>query len=410
MKRIFYFLILIGFVFCSEDPIGQTPTNNITPSQISNIQVESIPGGAKITYDLPNETDISYVKGEYIFQGKNRVVRSSIYSDAMVIEGLGSINPIEVTLYTVNHSEVTSKPQKISFIPDTPPIISIIESMKMLTDFGGVRIEWQNNTSTEIGITLFHNNDDGETEEGETYYTAVKKGQYSFRGYDTQERTFAICITDKWGNVSDTIKSIHKPMYEALLDKDKHKQYILPLDNNTSLGGWPFASLFNNIIGNNGWHTTENGSRMPLFFTIDLGLEVKLSRFKLWGRQSYEYAHHNLKFFEVWGSSSPKVGMYEDYWEDPNYIESLAVDSENWETDGTWELLGDFYTLKPSGEYTPITNDDRTFARNGFEFTIPLDKKNVRYLRFKMKANWSGGKSAHISEISFYGDNSIKNK
>lgn len=405
MKKIFFISIvslLFGLSSCSEESVGQTPTNKTPPSQVTNIQVESIPGGAKITYHLPKETDISYVRGEYIYQGKKRVVRASAYSEAMIIEGLGSTEPVDITIYTVNHSEVTSEPYKTSFTPDTPPIITILESMKMLTDFGGVGIQWENKTGTEIGITLFNSNDDNEMEEGETYYTAVKDGEYSFRGYDTQERTFALCVTDKWGNVSDTIKSVHTPMYEALLDKSKHKQHLLPLDNNKSLGSWPFSALFNNVIGNNGWHT-DGADRLPLFFTIDLGVEAKLSRFKLWGRETYEYGHYNIKFFEVWGSVAPKIGKYEDYWEDPNNLEEEP--GENWETDGTWELLGDFYTFKPSGEMTPVTNDDRTYAKNGFEFTIPLDKKNVRYLRFKMKANWSGGKDVHISELSFWGDN-----
>lgn len=397
MKKILYAFMTIlslGIVSCSEEPIGQTPTNSNPPSPVKNVQVESIPGGARITYELPKETDISYVKGEYMFQGKIRVVRSSVYNDVMKVEGLGSVEPVDITLYTVNHSEVASLPVKASFTPGTPPVRDIINSLEMQTDFGGVKVTWVNESGTEIGITLLTSDEKGELTEGETLYSALKEGDYSFRGYDTKERTFAICITDKWGNVSDTIKSVHIPYYETLLDKSKHKQTVLPLDNNTALGGWPFSNLFNGAIGNNGWHTTEPGNRMPLFFTIDLGTEAKISRFKLWGRQGYEYLHNNIKFFEVWGATGYKSGQMEDYWETGSF----------WETDGDWEMLGDFYTYKPSGEVGPVTNDDKTYFNNGFEFIIPLDKKNVRYLRFKMKANWSGGNALHISELSFYGD------
>lgn len=397
MRKILYVVItilLLGVVSCSEEPIGQTPTNNNPPSAVKNVQVESIPGGARIKYELPKETDISYVKGEYLFQGKTRVVRSSIYNDIMTVDGLGSTDPVEIALYTVNHSEVASQPVKASFTPGTPPVKTIISSIDMQTDFGGVKVTWENETGTEIGITLLTSDDKGELIEGETLYSALKEGDYSFRGYDTKERTFAICITDRWGNVSDTIKSVHSPFYETLLDKSKHKQNVLPLDNNTALGSWPFSNLFNGAIGNNGWHTTEPGDRLPLFFTIDLGTEAKISRFKLWGRQGYEYSHNNIKFFEVWGTTNYKTGQMEDYWET----------GSSWETDGDWEILGDFYTYKPSGEVGPVTNDDKTYFNNGFEFIIPLEKKNVRYLRFKMKANWSGGKALHISELSFYGD------
>lgn len=389
------FSLVLNVISCKDEHIGQTPTNTTPPSPITNVQVESIPGGARISYTLPEETDISYVKGEYLFQGKKRIVRASVYNDFMVVEGLGSTDPVDITLYTVNHSEVVSKPVKTSFTPDTPPVKAILNSIHMQTDFGGVKVTWQNLTAIEVGITLFATNEKGVLSEGETFYSALKEGYYSFRGYNTKERTYAICITDKWGNISDTIKSIHTPYYETILDKSKHKRNNLPLDNTTDLSsGWVFSNMFDGVTGNNGWHTTENGTRMPLFFTIDLGVTAKLSRFKLWGRQGYEYAHHNIKLFEIWGATNYKTGMMEEYWET----------GSDWETDGSWELLGDFYTFKPSGETGAVTNDDKTYFNNGFEFIVPLDKKDVRYLRFKMKANWSGGKSLHISELSFFGD------
>ena len=63
-------LLIVSITSCDEEKIGQTPTDNIPPQPISNVSVESLPGGAKISYELPQETDISYVKGEYLFQGR----------------------------------------------------------------------------------------------------------------------------------------------------------------------------------------------------------------------------------------------------------------------------------------------------------------------------------------------------
>ena len=62
MKKIFFTimtLLIVSITSCDEEKIGQTPTDNIQPQTISNVSDESLPGGAKISYELPPETDIS---------------------------------------------------------------------------------------------------------------------------------------------------------------------------------------------------------------------------------------------------------------------------------------------------------------------------------------------------------------
>ena len=311
MKKIFFTimaLLIVSITSCDEEKIGQTPTDNIPPQPISNVSVESLPGGAKISYELPQETDISYVKGEYLFQGERRITRASVYNNYMIIEGLGNTNPVDITLYTVDHSENTSTPVKASFTPGIPPIHNIFTSMGLKADFGGINITWNNENKVEIGFTIYATNEKGIFEEGETFYTNQK---------------------------------------------------------------------------------------IPLYFTIDLGVEATLSRFKLWHRLGNNvYKNHNIKTFEVWGSRNYKKGMQENYW------------SEEWKND--WELLGDYETFKPSGEDNPsVTNEDIAYAEAGFEFMVPIEKQRVRYVRFAMKSNWSGSNALHISEITFYGDDRI---
>lgn len=396
-----YILILSLLPFfisaCTEEPIGQTATDNQAPQTIKNVVVESMPGGAKISYDLPKETDISYVRGEYVANGKKHIVRSSIYHNYVMVEGLGTTEPFEISIYTVDHSENASEPIKEMITPGTPPVKLILASMKMNTDFGGVNITWDNELGTEVGITILATNEKGELEEGETLYTEIKEGEYSFRGYDTAKRTFAITLADKWGNLSDTIKKEITPYFEKLLDKKSHKRLKLPADNQSTYGSWSFEKMFDGITtGENGWHTNDgNNGKLPLYFTVDVGVNAKLSRLKLWHRSGqYYYSHYNIKSFELWGSiNPPKEGMLEAYW------------TGDWKND--WQHLGDFVTLKPSGMDGPVTNADKDYAALGFEFLIPLEAQNVRYLRFVMKNNWTGGSDLHLTELSFYGNDKL---
>ena len=51
MKKIFFTimaLLIVSITSCDEEKIGQTPTDNIPPQPISNVSVESLPGGPKI--------------------------------------------------------------------------------------------------------------------------------------------------------------------------------------------------------------------------------------------------------------------------------------------------------------------------------------------------------------------------
>ena len=399
MKKYLHFLygsaMMLMAISCTEDFVGQPSTDKVPPSSIQESNVIPMPGGAKISYQLPNETDISYVKGVYNVKGVEYVVRTSVYSDTLRIEGLGSADPLEVTLYVVDHSENVSAPHKVTFTPKTPIIDLIINSLKLQADFGGVNTKWTNELGTEVGITLMATNDKGEMEEGETFYNQMKEGQFSFRGYNDEPRKFSVYVTDKWGNVSKTTEAVElKPLYEKLLDRTKFKRHILPVDNTTNYSGsYTFEKMFDNNTGS--FWANAGGATAPFYFTIDLGVEAQLSRFKLYHRPgSFYYKNSNVKNFEVWGTTVDKkdAGLLEDYWKD------------GWKKDPDWELLGDFTTFKPSGEGTQVTNEDKEYAQNGFEYNIPIEKKSVRYLRFQTKLNWSGAYGTECAELMFWGN------
>ena len=50
MKQLIYSFFLLVLISCAEDHIGQTPTDGTAPSTITAVEVESTPGGAKISY------------------------------------------------------------------------------------------------------------------------------------------------------------------------------------------------------------------------------------------------------------------------------------------------------------------------------------------------------------------------
>jgi hypothetical protein len=398
--KIIQFMMFAGIIIitsCNELPDGQTPTAQTPPSPVMNVAVESMPGGAKITYDIPaSDKDISYVKAEYTYKGEKHIVRTSVYTNYLVIEGLGSVEPVDVILYLVDHSENISTGVHVSFTPDTPPFEAIYESMELLPDFGGIKITWQNDTNTEIGITVFIEDSLGIMQEQDTHFSKEKKGKVVFRGYELKEYHFAAHLTDKWGNISGTKNAYITPLFERLLDKSKFFEVALPGDNTSVNNNRPLKNCWDGDIGII-WHTVE-GQFMPfpMYVTIDLGVLALISRMSFRARTNYYYYNHTWKTFEVWAAKDYKRDMPVEYWT-----------SEEWKTDGDWSLLADCEVKRPSGNpeaTSTVTGEDLEYGQRGYEFEPQGDNQNerFRYLRIVIKSTWATG-AMHMAEFYFYG-------
>lgn len=405
MKKIVYILtISAAFMLgaCSEEPVGQTPTNSATPPSVTDPRVENVSGGAKIYYTLPKgEKDISYVRAEYMYKGNPASNKSSVYKNFVLIEGFATTDPVEVKLYTVNHSEVASDPLTVTINPLTPPVFNITNSFTYQPDFGGLMVNWENETGDEIVLSVMSYDDEiGDYVDRDAVYSSSKNGKFSFRGFESEPTRFGLYVRDKYFNISDTVKFELTPMYETVIKSDNFARVMdIPLDDLSNLSGWGFEKMWDGITqGDNGWHGADGeGDRLPRFWTWDLGMTAKLSRFTLWHRTNTPYGNNNIKKFEIWGATEYEKGKDRDYYEKGG----------DWETDGHWEYLGTFEVKKPSGDGAEVTAEDKEAMFNGFEFVIPLEKKPVRYLRYAMLSNYSGGKGIHISEIRYWGDDSV---
>lgn len=391
-------LLLIIATSCKEEKVGQNPLDNIPPSPVTNVKTEPLPGGARISYDLPKETDISYVCCEYMFKGEKKIVRSSIYSNTLLIEGLAEIATCEFTLYLVDHSENRSAPVNGSFIPLEPPYLTIFKTLEVEPDFGGVIIRWKNVNKALIGAFLIAMNDGGEWVEYDLVFSSVTEDKRSIRGYNTKPRMFGVVLMDKFGNYSDTLKVMKEPLYEKELNKKNFRDGHLLGDNFSVNNNRPLSNIWDGSLTVL-WHTdAAAGYVPPQYFTIDLGVYAKLSRFVLFNRgESYYWGQHNPRFFEVWATNSLSHAITDEFWR-----------TGPWRDE--WVLLGDFETIKPSG--LPVgqnTAEDIAVQDAGLEFTFESGVGEMRYVRFVVKETWTRTAALHINEVTFYGDDGIRN-
>lgn len=390
MKKILTtFTVILTLIYgCKEagriDFIDDSPE---IPSQITNLEVESTPGGAKLTYNLPDDPNLLYVKAIYEIQPSVfREAKSSYYSNTLELIGYGDTLSHPVTIYSVGKNNKESAPIHVEVKPLAPPVQTVFNSLELTPTFGGANVAFKNESMAKLRIYLLVDTaGTGQWVPLRTLYTEAEYGSFSARGFKMQEYTFGVFVKDRWNNNSDTMAVTLTPLYEELIPKTTWKVHGLPGDNLTYVETLTVDKVFDGVVSKGSCFATMSNSAIPQWFTIDLGKQVIMSRMVEHHRPGYTYNRSAVKRFEIWGSSDP------------------APDG-SWES---WTLLGSFDSFKPSGQpLGTVTPEDETYAGvNGEEFEFEAGMPTVRYIRFKTTEAWGGGSIGQvvISEITFWG-------
>lgn len=385
----FIFLALLFFIACED--VKRTPIDHddVAPQQVTDVIIEPIPGGAAITYRLPKDPDLLYIEASYVLPNGDQLrVNSSYNGRSVVVEGFAEIKEYQIALTSVDRSGNRSEPYIVTFTPDTPPVISVFNSIEMQADFGGVNLQWDNPTGAELAIMIYKKDEVGDDVNIDTYYTSAKAGNYSVRGQTIEEGHFSVQVRDKWNNFSEIKRKTLTPIYEEKLDR--HNFSTLGQDYCDRVTDYSNVPKFwdddreNNVFG---------GSDFPWYASFSLADKpVRLSRIVIWQyawANSLNYGHYysggNGKTFEIYGSNEPTKDM------------------------AGWMLLKTCDIVKPSGlPYAlgreNMSDEDFELAHNkGHEFIFPLDAPSVRYIRIR-SIDTFGGNLAVCSELEFYGD------
>lgn len=372
---------------CSETDINGPKTIGQKPDPVTEYTVTNLNGGAMITFKMPASDDLLYVKAEYtLASGLKRETKSSLYKNYLTVNGFEKAGEFNITLYAVAKGEVVSDPTTVMINTLTPPYELTRNTIGLIETFGGVNISFKNETKADLSIQLLEKNEKNEWTEKYTYYTNISESNFSVRGYEPVTKEFGVCVKDRWGNISDTLKKSCTPLYEELIPKTDWKKFDLPEDQNKphpTYPQWSFEKMWDGKIGSDDmFHTAPMIEVWPAPFTIDLGHQVSFSRMKLFQRQSSVYAANNVRLFEIYGSNDPSL-------------------DGSW---SNWTKMGSFEVIKPSGsESTSITNEDKEVAKNGHDFEFSPLLPPFRYVRFKILESWGRSQSIAIAEMTFWG-------
>ncbi|RAV54203.1 hypothetical protein DIU36_21520 [Mucilaginibacter rubeus] len=390
MKKILFRCCIVLIVLlansCKQDELAPIVNDHTPPGPVSKVTVTNLNGAAKISYTIPTDGDLLYIKAVYaIKKGEARETKVSRYNSDLTVDGFGNSMDYQVKLYAVDKGENVSAPVEVTVHPLTPPLKLTRDSLTVTPDFGGINVKFTNSTKASLAIVVLATDSLGEFAPILTNYTNLQKGNFSTRNLPAKPTKFGIYTRDRWGNLSDTLLVTVTPLFEELLDRTKIKGIALPTD--APLGpqyGGGIDELFDGDVTNaGGYYHTGDASKMPQQFTYDMGVTAKLSRLSYFMREGFFYSLHNPRVVEIWGTNTINP--------DGSY-------------DG-WTLLASHTQIKPSGlPEGQLSQDDIDAARAGETITFPLDAPKVRYIRFRTLKNWSNGSYVNFNEIMMWGD------
>lgn len=405
MKKTLLYLTIAAVLIvaaCKRENLN-TPivTNKNAPGVVSNAKVVNANGKAFISYSLPSDKDLLYVKAVYeTSPGVPAQVVASRYTNNLTVDGFGDTLQHTVKLYAVNSSEVASAPVDVMVQPLTPGFILARRSLSVKVTFGGFTITAKNPTGDNLAIIPMvdtaNNGKWVQTTGMDNIYSKDTAISATIRNQPSVQRKYGFTVRDRWLHYSDTLFLTLTPLFEQMLNKSQWSTLVLPHDATVLNNGgttWPYYMWDGDF--HPGWprtYFTVESATVPQMVTIDLGAQHTFSRFQLnpyLEVGGYYYVRGNIKDFEIWGSNSPDMN-------DP-------VDATNL-PGSSWTKIGTYHVVKPSGSpYQTETTADQQAAFNGWQFDFPAGISDYRYIRIRQLSNWQGSYFICNSELTIWG-------
>ena len=386
---LFLLFIFAAIISCSDhEDLDTSP-----PGVLSNVSVTPTNGGGIISYTLPSDDDILYVKAVYTNSQGEEVFRvSSKHNTSVEITGLSQSTPVNVKLFVVDVNENISETVAIDFTPLESFIFLVQESIQITPDLGGVKITWENIASKTVFVYVHIL--EGADEDIRILSSNNPQESIFIRGLPPSEISISTKIEDFDGNITELEeKGTYIPLFEEKIDKS-----TWTLVSGQSINGNAYEGRTVNFwddvvdtvetdVDNSYFIATRdnNGGSLnfPLDIVIDLNKNVKIQRFIVWQRAywyqgggvTYHYQEENIKSFNLYASSDAQ----------------------------TWSLLGEFDIGDPRNGAGEIPAPAFQEAIDGHEFSLENTSEVFRYLKFQITSNYGSTQITVGSEITLFG-------
>jgi len=333
--------ILLFAMACSKEPKFQAK-KGVQPNKIDKITSEALPGKVKVIINTAQPDEYLYTRID--FQIRKEVIRSvklSKYEDNILLEGFDSEGKHSITVTPVSKGEVEGDQTIFEVEVLTPSFKAVKNSLKSIFTFSGIKVNFSNPESDPLSINIASiKRDENKIITKIRKQIKTEKGSEYFLGFPPVEDTFYIYVTDRWGNISDSLVMTGTPWKEIQLDKALFREFIIPNqgDELKYNHNYPMVKLWDDLIGESGLSSgfysktdvLNEVNKKEAHFSINIGKKAKLSRVKLFHyngpSSNYTFRYSTPKTFALYGSNSPS----------------------NKESLEDWTLIQEFVSTKPA--------------------------------------------------------------
>ena len=402
MKKIYLsnlFLVSLLLVFltsCEKDSDKSVP-----PAKVTGATYEATYGGAIISYDVPDDDNLLFVKAVYTNSLNQEVFKvSSSYNNTIEIDGFNDQEVHKVRLYAVGANDSQSEPYEMDVTPGESYIKIVEKSLKMEGILGGVSLKWDNPSKKTVFVYV--NFTDGNKQYQRILSSSKEVESLKMRGLDALPYKFSVSVEDFYGNKTQE-EEIGE--YTPKLEQEINKSTWTLMKNLTTLNGdaheGKTVSFFDNIIDtkdnpdDNSYFIATRGNNGGVLnfdnlnIVIDLNKKVIMNRLVVWQRA-------------YWYSSEEANGVSKNYF----YYQTenmrafdlyISNDASNWEFVKHCDI-GD-----PKDADGNVSTDAIQAAIDGHEFELDEITQSFRYVKIAVRSNYGSTENLISSEITFYG-------
>lgn len=389
-------LLLFVLVSCEKDSDKSTP-----PEKVTSASYQTTYGGAIITYEVPEDDNLLFVKAVYTNSLNEEVFKvSSSYNNTIEIDGFNDQEVHKVRLYAVGANNSQSEPYEMEITPGESYIKIVEKSLKMEEILGGVSLKWDNPSKKTVFVYV--NFTDGNKQYQRILSSSKESESLKMRGLEAIPYEFSISVEDFYGNKT---QEEDKGEFTPKLEQEISKSTWALLKNQTTLNGdaheGKTISFFDNIIdtkdnpddnsyfiatrGNNGGVLNFDN----LSIVIDLNKKVILNRLVVWQRA-------------YWYSSEEASGVSKKYF----YYQTenmRAFDLYVSADASTWEFVKHCDIGDPKDVDGNVSAEAIQAAIDGHEFELDEITQPFRYVKIAIRSNYGSTENLISSEITLYG-------
>lgn len=373
---------------CEEDDNrGQFPVDGTPPGKVMDIEVQNKKGHSVLTYTNPLDEDLLYVEAKYINSlGNEAIVRSSAFTNSMELQGFLRSAKVPVEMVAVDKSLNSSETTQVEIEPLDNSMFDVFASLTYEVDYGGIKLSWINEAEQDVVVEfLKSNSENGVYSNYENIYSKALSVETSVRGLEAVETDFGIVVRDEFGQRTDTLKFTAAPLFEEIIDPVSFRELPHNTTFNTTSYNSGFASLFNGKSGLDSYSIFGSGID-KVYFTMDLGKKVDLSRIIIWSRNDFIYKHSQPRHIVLLGTNDEVIAN------DPT-------------SETGWDTIGEWYDQKPSGNDANVTPTEEDIANfnGGMGFPLPIESGAYQYMRFVSLETWGKTDRMWLAELELWG-------